>query len=183
VELQKQKNKRSKADKHMANIKLKLGSLELEAEGPEEFLKTEVPNFLKLAVETYGQIPATTIAPPANGKPHINGNSGGPARSGNLQGTTETIAAKLGVRKSTDLAVAAAARLAFVEGKDSFTHDEILGEMRTAKAYFKSHHGVNLRRTLRGLVKDGVLNGIAADTFAFSAGSRTDIEGRIHAQA
>ncbi len=167
----------------MANIKIKLGSLELESEGPEEFLKIEVPNFLKLAVETYSKIPATAVSPPANGKPHINGNGGGSVRSSNLQGTTETIAAKLGVRKSPDLAVAAAARLALVEGKDSFSYDEILGEMQTAKGYYKAHHGANLKRTLRNLVKDGVLNGTAADTFVFSANSKTDIENRLHAQA
>ena len=163
----------------MANIKIKLGSLEIESEGPEEFLKTEVPNFLKLAVETYRQIPAAPIAPLANGKPHINGNGGGPARSGDLQGTTETIAAKLGIKKSPDLAVAAAAHLAFVEGKDSFTYDEVLNEMQTAKAYYKTHHGANLKRSLRQLVKRGVINGIAADTYAFAATTKTELEAKI----
>jgi hypothetical protein len=42
----------------MASIKIKLGNLELESEGAEEFLKSEVPKFLKLAVETYSQFPA-----------------------------------------------------------------------------------------------------------------------------
>ena len=169
----------------MANIKLKLGNLELESEGSEEFLKAEVPNFWKLAVETQSKIPAAAniLTPPANGRSVHAGGNGGVTCTGTMQGTTETMAAKLGVKKSPDLAVAAAARLVFVEGKDSFTYNEVLGEMRTAKSYFKSHHRANLGRTLRNLVKDGVLNGIAADTFAFSANAKADIEGKIRAQA
>jgi hypothetical protein len=44
----------------MARIKLNFGNMELECEGAEEFLKTETPNILKMAVETHRQIPATT---------------------------------------------------------------------------------------------------------------------------
>ena len=91
------------------------------------------------------------------------------------------IAAKFGIKDSSDLAMAAIARLVFVGGKDSCKTQEIRTSMRTAKSYFKSHHGNNLSRTLRGLMRDGKLNEISTDTFALSADAKTELETKIRA--
>jgi len=170
----------------MATIKLKLGSLELESEGPEEFLKAEVPNFLKLALETYKEVPAHTTAlqhspnahaHPINSHAHsINGNGG--AIPG-FQSTTENIAVKLDVKSAPDLIVAAAARLAFVQGKDTFTRDELLGEMKTATAYYSEGHRKNMTNSLRSLVKDDIFNEITTGNYALSAPAKTEIQAKI----
>lgn len=161
----------------MANIKIKLGIFELDCEGPEAFLKAEVPNFLKLALETHRQLPAAVI-PPASAPANVQHKGHENAKVA-FQGTTETLAAKIGVKKGPDLAVAAAARLVFVLGKDSFTRDELHGEMKTATAYYNKNHLSNLTQTLQSLVKAGTFNGIAADNYALSANAKTEIGAKI----
>ena len=164
----------------MANIKIKLGILELDCEGPEEFLKAEVPNFLKLALETHSQIPTQSpaVAPATAHTPHINGNGNGSAIPG-LQSTTENLAVKIGVASEPDLAVAAASRLTFVLGKETFSRKEILKEMQTANAYYTTGHRKNMTNILRSLVKGDKLNERSADNYALSAKAKTEIEPKI----
>jgi hypothetical protein len=164
----------------MANIKLKLGNLELEGEGPEDFLKTEVPNLLKLAVEAYRQIPSQIIVstPAIISTPHVNGNGNGGAIPG-LQSTTENLAVKIGVTSEPDLAVAASARLTFVLGKETFSRKEILKEMQTANAYYTTGHRKNMTNILRSLVKGDKLNERSADNYALSAKAKGEIEPKI----
>ena len=161
----------------MANIKIKLGILELDCEGPEEFLKAEVPNFLKLALETHRQLP-TAVVSPASAPASMRQNGHENTKEA-IQGTTETIAAKIGVKKGPDLAVAAAARLVFVLGKDSFSRDELHSEMKSATAYYTKSHLGNLTQTLQSLVKAGTFNGISTDNYALSANAKTDLEAKI----
>lgn len=174
----------------MANIKIKLGILELDSEGPEEFLKTEVPNFLKLALETYQHLPASFVPQPntvahqfgANGNGH-NGNGHGHEATGagipGFQSTTENIAMKLGVKTGPALIEAGAARLAFVLGKATFTRDELHDEIKTATGFYNENHRKNLSKSLRNLVKENRLNEIATGQYAFSQNAKSEIENKL----
>jgi hypothetical protein len=164
----------------MANIKIKLGILELDCEGPEEFLKAEVPNFLKLALETHSKIPAQSVAavpaPATVHAPHANGS--GCAIPG-FQSTTENIAMKLGAKSGPELVLAAAARLAFVVGKTTFTRDNLHDEIKTATGFYNEGHRKNLTGSLRSLVKDDKLNEITAGNYALSTTAKPELEAKI----
>lgn len=169
----------------MANIKIKLGNLEIDGDGPEEFLKTEIPNFLKLALETYHHLPAPFITQPlaTTHQPPANGNGNGHATTGSgipgFQSTTENIAVKLGAKTGPHLIEAAAARLAFVLGKPTFTRDELHDEIKTATGFYNANHRKNLTGSLRSLVKDDRLNEITSGNYAFSPSVKTEIEGKL----
>jgi hypothetical protein len=45
----------------------------------------------------------------------------------------------LGVKKTGDLVIAAAAQLTFVQQKDKFTRDDIAAEMKAAPIFFKQN--------------------------------------------
>jgi hypothetical protein len=166
----------------MASIKIKLGILELGCEGPEEFLKTEVPVLLKLVLETHSKIPvqAATTASVTPGTHAPNGN--GKAHTGALPGfqsTTENIAVKLGAKSGADLVLAAAARMVFVLGKNTFTRDELNDEIKTATGFYNTNHTKNLTGSLRSLVKDDKLNEVATGNYALSTNSKPEIEVKI----
>lgn len=168
----------------MAHIRIKLDNAELDCDGPEEFLKTEVPKLWKLAVETYKELPAHKAATPAaptngNGNGHVNGNGSGGAIPG-FQSTTENIGAKLGVNSGGELILAAAARLAFVQGKATFTRDELHDEIKTAKSYYNASHRKNLSKTLHKLVRDSKLNETTPGNYAFTPNVRGEIQAKLN---
>lgn len=157
-----------------SKIRIKLGAIEVEYEGSEDFLKQELPALLKAVSDLYKQAGVEAAA----------GGSGGasnPAQINkpNVQGTTGGIAAKLNCKTGPDLVVAAAARLTFVLGKDTFSRKELLAEMKTASAYYKATYSGNLSGYLNGLVKDGDLLEPAAQTYSLGATKKTDLSKQI----
>ena len=127
-------------------MRIKVGSVEIEYEGSEDFFKEEFPSIVKnfsqlsmprVAVErdttsTNEDLPDTD-AVPMNNAPVFNM-------------TTNNIAARLGVRSAADMVIAACAHLAFVRNKNDFTSLDILEEMKTAHAYYAASHRKNLQQ-------------------------------------
>ena len=153
-----------------SKIRIKLGPIEVEYEGSETFLKEELPQLLSAVSELYSTSGLTTDAP--------GGNVLHPP-SGNLQGTTGSIAAKLAVKQGPELIIAAAARLTFVSGKQTFSRQEIIEEMKSATAYFKKTYVKNLSAYLNTLLKDGKLLEPSAGIFSLSASSQSELKGRL----
>lgn len=158
-------------DEMTSKIRIKLGPIEVEYEGTESFLKEELPQLLEAVANLYKQ----------SGIPEIKQDGSGSSGTGTgtgtalLQSTTGAIAAKLGCKTGPELALAAAARLTFATGKEKFSRKELLSEMQTASAYYKSSHGSNLSTTLTALIKDGVFLEPAKDTYSLSATKKTEL--------
>lgn len=155
-----------------SKIKIKLGLVEVEYEGSEEFLKKELPDLLSAISKLYKE-----SGIPASGQQLTDqlvsvGNTP-------LGGTTGTIAAKLKVASGSDLAVAAAARLTLGLGQGLFTRDQLLTEMKSASSYCKKNYISNLSNTLNGLVKSAKFVETAKDTYALSANTKSDLENRL----
>jgi hypothetical protein len=157
-------------------LRIKLGGGELEFEGSEQFLKDEVmPTIEKLldlvgsrselrtpsAIETNGaaiQLPLESVA------------------SAN---STSTVAAQLKATAAPELAIAAVAHLVLSQKKHRVTREEILAEMKSASAFYKSSMTNNLSSTLKGLVKTGRLHEVAMDTYSLPHKERTSLEAKL----
>jgi hypothetical protein len=159
-----------KEDPMESKIRIKLGPIEVEYEGSEVFLKEELPNLIRIVSELY----KTSNIPPNDSIE--NGPSGG---AGKIQLSTGSIAAKLSCSSGPDLLLAAAAHFTFSKEKESFTRQQLLSEIKTAKAYFKKSYTANLTSLLNGLVKGGKLNEPVAGTFALTADTIKDLEARL----
>lgn len=129
-------------------IKIQFGSINIDYEGSESFLKNEIPKLIHTISELYpSEISKITTSKESNGK--SNGKS-----DSKIQLSTNSIAAKLNVKSGSSLAVAAAAHLTLVKNKKVFSRKELLTEMQTATSYFKETYRKNLTRTLGTLIKN-----------------------------
>lgn len=148
-----------------SKIKIKLGSVEIEYEGSDQFLKDELPALLVAVSELYknsGHLMSTNNIVSSN---EISGS----VTEQKIQGTTATLAAKLGGGSGPELAICAAARLTFVLAKDKFHRKELLAEMKTANSYYKSTYMSNMSTLLSGLVKSGKFMEPSTDNYSLSA--------------
>ena len=74
------------------------------------------------------------------------------------------------------MAIAAAARLVFGHKRDSFSRQELHGEMKSARSFYKQNMAGNLSKILEGLVKAGKLNEVSKDTYALAQAEHSRIE-------
>lgn len=155
-----------------SKIRIKMGAIEVEYEGSEQFLKEELPELLSAVSKLY-----KSSALEANNA--ATGSDAGSGKSTEVVGTTGTLAAILGGGSGPDLALSAAARLTFGLKKEKFIRKEILVEMQSASAYFKPSYSSNLTNILNGLVKDKKLMESAKDTYSLSADSRKSLGAKL----
>ena len=157
-----------------SKIRIKMGAIEIEYEGSEQFLKLELPELLS-AVSNLYKASAPLMATNNSGA----GTDASSDKDTEVVGTTGTLAAILGGGSGPDLALSAAARLTFGLKKDKFVRKEILVEMQSASAYFKPSYSSNLTNILNGLVKDKKLMESAKDTYSLSADSRKSLGAKL----
>jgi hypothetical protein len=157
-------------------IRLKMGDIEVEYEGSEEFLKTELINFVSEVANLHQKTGLQTDSTMTSGTA-----TDVPLAPPTFMGTTSTIADKLGSRSGSGLLIASAAHLTLVKGSQSFSRQELLEEMKTAKGYYKKTFSNNLSRYLQTVVKNGDLIETGKDAYSLSANKRKELE-RILAQ-
>jgi hypothetical protein len=159
-----------------SKIRIKLGQIEVEYEGPEEFNKQELLGLIK----TVSELSKTAgLAPLAAADSLTPASTGALPEKHGMQMSTSTIAAKTKSKKGPDLVLAAAASLAVMKNRNSFTRQEILEEMKTATGFFKTSYGGNLTVHLTGLVKSHKLLEISPGRYALEANTRTELESQL----
>ena len=152
-------------------IRLRIGEIEVEYEGSEDFVKNELLSLVSEVASLYrragfGPSPMDTSPTPKDDSvPQFA-----------VLGTTRTIASRLDSKTEGDLIVAAAAHLTFVQGLTSFTRQRLHDEMKTATSYYKQTFSKNLSYYVQGLVKAGHLVESAKDTYALSAEKHKELE-------
>lgn len=155
-----------------SKLRIKMGPIEVEYEGSEDFLKEELPDLLQAVTTLYrdsGISDAQTASPTgskANAAP-------GP------QGTTNTYAAKLGGGSGTELALAAAARLRIGLGAESFTRAKLLEEMKSGTSYYKKSYSSNLSNIISTLVTNQKLIEAAKDTYSLHATTENELRTKL----
>lgn len=171
---------------HVAKIKLKVGSMELEYEGAASFLTDGIEALLDTMGGLAHKMPAETPPPPspsldAKVQPANDaGNGGGsPKNSGQSSFSTNTIAAHLKANTGSELAICALAQLELVQSKASSTRKEILAEMKNATTYYNKNMSSNLTKILDTLMSNKRINQTAKDTYALSASERNQLEAKV----
>jgi len=154
-------------------IKLRLGNLEVEYEGTEDFIREELLELLgelvKIKPISMPEVKSAAISPKDITSSVLSG----------MEMTTNSIAAKLNCRTGTDLLTAAVTRLSILDGAERMSRQEILEQMRTATHYYKASYSNNLSKYLSTLVRDGVLNEVAKGVYALRAESRKELAKRL----
>lgn len=155
-----------------SKLRIRIGEVEIEYEGSEEFLKQELPQLLTTAME---------LRKAADASGSKAGAGGGEKKGASPLGaaTTATIAARLKVKSGPDLLIAAAARLTLIQNKDTFTRQELLAEMQTASSYYKKSYSNNLSSYLSGCVSSGDLTETARHTYALGATKKESLEAQL----
>jgi len=156
-----------------SRIRIKVGSLEIEYEGSEEFIREKL---LALFTDVAELSKELAIAPDAEEQA---GNVVAPPSGKGISLTATAIATRLGVKSGPDLAKAAAAYLAIVQGTPSFTRKQLLETMKTATGYYKETFRGNLTHSLGTLVKKMVFNETTKDTYTLRAEPRKTLEKQL----
>ena len=168
-------------DEVTARISFKVGGLEVDCEGREEFLKDGLVNLMaeliELCKENYEIL--STLSPE-----ELIIDRSAPIEPQNqrnmIEDSTNTIATKMDVKTEPELVIAAATHLTLVLKKQTFTRADILSQMKSAKTYYKkSYGGGNLTQALNGLVKNNHLNLVSDGTYALSANELKRVEGKL----
>lgn len=141
----------------MAKVILKCGDVQIEYDGPEEFLKTELASLVKATVELRAVARPDLAAAAAAG-----GAAGGPA-------SVSMIAQQMGAKNGPDLIIAAATSLAR-GGAATFTKKQIRDRMRDAKSHYKASYMSNFDNYVARLSKKGKLNHHGGENYALPNG-------------
>jgi hypothetical protein len=154
-------------------LKIRIGEIELDFQGSEEFIKADMQRLLTNVSEI-----ASKIHPPESNhfQDRINGHENPPT---NILGTTNSIAAKLKVTSGPDLIMAAAAHLSFVKGLDKFHRKDILESLKSATTYYRQSYAKNLTSYLDNLLKSGQLTEQSNDVYAIPATIRQKLESSL----
>ncbi len=153
-------------------LKLKLGDLEVEFDGSEDFVRKDL---VKLAQDFSKTGVPVASARPSNGKPQ-SATTNGPL---DQTLTTTAIAKKLSCKTLQDLIQSAVAYLALVRGQESFSKDEIWENMKAATGYFDAKMSKNYSREIGKMVKADFLREVAKDRFSLASEHVTALQTRI----
>jgi hypothetical protein len=157
-------------------FRIKMGAVEVDYEGTEEFLKAELPALLAAVSDLYKQ---SGMAKPNNATEQSAGEGNDSGDGEPLKMSTTTIATKLGVNSGPELALAAAVRLTMVLGKATFSRKEILDEMKSATGFYKGTYNNNLTSSLVRLTKEQKLNEQSKDIYALTPTTKKELETKL----
>lgn len=156
-------------------LRIKMGAVEVEYEGSDDFLKKELPGLLKAVLALHAK------ADEADGSETAHILGPGSKSLGALEKVSpSTAAVKLKVSSGAELGLAAAISL-FSEGKESFTRSELLSAMQQAKSHYKSSYSANLSNSLTTLIKSGAFLHQGGNNYALNANKREELEATLAA--
>ena len=154
-----------------SKILIKVGMLEVNFEGSEEFIKNELLTMLGKVKDMFSIEQVSQIPPPTQIQPTYMPDTGAALKS-----NVKAMALKLNAKTGPDLVIAAAAHLTFVEGCEEFSRKQILANMKKAKGIYKNSFGSNLGQALNILVKNGKLNSTGTDSYTLPQEVREELK-------
>jgi len=160
-----------------SKIKIKMGAIEVEYEGSENFLKEELPELIAAISELHKS--SGSIMAPVDGTPIEQSQTTMNGAKTKYSGTTNTIAAKIGGATGVELIAAAAAQIHFVQGKETFSKKDLQTAVKSASSYYKTTYMSNFGQYMKTLLKDKRLSETATDTYALPAAEIARIEPQL----
>jgi len=151
-----------------SKIRIKMGAIEVEYEGSEQFLKKDLQELLSAVSKLYAQ---SGRADEGDGQ----GDHSGGSTNGKVSGTTATIAGRLGCKSAPELMIAAAAHLTLVENKPEFTRKDLLEQMKGASGYYKASMTNNFGNYANNRLKARELVEVRKGQYALSSEKLADL--------
>ena len=165
------------SDQVQSHIRIKMGQIEVDFDGSEQFLKEELKVLLGEIAALHRaagpELKSHATNGHENGKPHLD------EGSSKKVGTTGTVAAKMAVASGPDLIRAAAAHLVLDRGIDPFDRKQLVAAMKSAGSYHKKTYVGNLSGYLRRLVIDGKLTEPTSGRYTLPAAARKELEAQL----
>jgi hypothetical protein len=152
-----------------SKIRIKMGQVEVEYEGSHAFLKDDLPALLETVVQLRERAGDANADDDESADEEEQTTKKKKKSGGKTTGTVGSIAAKVGVNSGTDLIIAAAAKLALVDGHEKFSRKELLNAMKTATNYYKKTYRNNLSAYLKSLQEGDRLTEQSSGSFALTA--------------
>jgi len=162
----------------MSKINLKVGQVTVEFEGSEEFIKDGLFNLVKDLSELDSN--QQRISPEVI---HLSSDNGENLEVENtssiIEGTINSIAAKLNVSSGPELIIAAACHLHFVKNQPKFNRTDLLEQCKEAPNYFKKSHSGNFSQNINSLVKNNKLIEVSKDVFSIPAQEIEELKNKL----
>ena len=158
-------------------VSWKLGGVEMQYEGNEEFLKTELPKLFQQLLEIYKSGPKNGELEPLE-LPRVKENSiiENP-NGGKSELSVNDIATQLGVKKGgQDFALAACGYLTLVEQKQTFSYEEIRIAMQSAHLFYDENQRKNLPKYIASLMKKRSLLERAPHVYAIEGAKLKELQ-------
>ncbi len=169
---------------NVSKISIKLGSIEVEFEGSETFLKDELPELLTAVAKLYrdaglsDEARAVKIKEPSPSSL----SSSATSLSSEEFGTVSSIAAKLGCSSGPDLILAALLRMVRA-GNMQVARKALTEEMKAATGFYKTTYTSNLTSSLTSLIKTDAVREVAKGIYTLSVKKREELESKLAAGA
>lgn len=154
----------------MSKIEIQVGQVRVHYEGDDNYIKTELPALIDKLINHSANIQTNE---PNGTKPAAESTTS--IKTKVKVGTTNSIAGRINAKTGPDLFKAAAAKLHFVDGKESFTRKELTTEIRLATQYFSETYIGNGSKILQSLGKN-TFNEVSKDKFALTATAIAELE-------
>jgi len=162
-----------------ARVRIKAGPVEFEYEGEAELAVADIKDLFS-HIETLFKVPVLaeggdshavtqtpSVEPP---KPIVNGST--------QKLHVNSIASKLKAKTGSEVALAAAASLQLMEGKETFTRAELLATMKKATMHYKDPMSGNLSSILKALI-GSKLNQIGEGVYSLSANAYHELGAQL----
>lgn len=156
-----------------SRLQLKVGIVEFSGEGNSEWLSEQldkvllkIPEYIQSRPEYQGELGEEKFK-----------KEGVEAGSHNLSAVS--VAAKMKVKSGQDLVLAAVAYLRFVQGKSTFSREEILTTMKSATGYYQKNYSGNLTKMLTALIKNESIMENANHSYSLHANKESELNGTI----
>lgn len=158
----------------MSKIHIKVGNLEIDFEGEEDFIKKDLLGLLEKITGLFKKEDFIQLLETKEEK------SIGKQKVGTrFKLSTNAIARKLGAKTGPDLTLAACAHLSLVEKKETFSRNEILSDMKKATSYYKKSYGNNLTKYLDSVSNSGKLIERGEKEWALSDNAIRELEEKL----
>jgi len=164
------------ADEQTIKLRLKTAQVEIEYEGSESFLRSDLLGILDEIAETHKSNPPIE---PTNLQVTDTQSDSTSNIETDIKLTIRSIASKLNVKTGTDLILAACIYLALVAKHDIFRRDDIQKEMKNAASYFKKSYISNFGNSLNTLIRSGKIHEQEKDVYALPIQVRSEMEAKL----
>ena len=152
-----------------SKIKIKIGKIEFEYEGQTEFAQNDIK-------DVFSHLEALSSS---DSEPSDSEGGASLARKGQ-NGTkklhTSTIASRLVGKSAPNLVVSAAAHLQIIEGKKTFSRQELLADMKSATTHYNQNMSSNLTKMLNTMISQQTINKVGTDSYSLSDIKITELE-------